>query len=597
MRSRIFISAVSLALWTAAALPILAQQPAPAAKAPAAAPTPQFPFEGEVSATNVYLRSGPGVNYYPSTKLNAGDRIVVQGEKFGWYQVVPPTKCFSYIDMAKVDKQPGGKTGKVNDDKVYVRAGSDLEKGKTSTQVVLDKGATVNILGEADGFYKITPPPGASLWVSKQYVEVVPARLKTGLVERHAANAKPVEGQPITPGTEPPPAAPAKAATPNPATAVKPPAANAANATKPPAPAADKPTTGTPVPATKAPAGPTPAPTPEPAKTPVTGGPETPKIPPEAGATPSDPNADADIVDEDDGEPPLETDSATPGEPAPGAPAPAAKTPPTPKAKPAKGKIEKPGEFPQGSARWSALLTVLESELRAASQGALDEQALTGLQARYTEIATQTDDKVSAQVAQIRIEQLANLISLRAGKSAILADVKDLDDFRSRMEEERMKIRGRRLAEMELKFDLTGELRQSYAFAPEKRRYRLVDPANQSTLAYVDIPPTLDVKPDELIGQQVGIITSSLKFNPATQVPLAVAKKVVDLSPQRNPPPAPKPEDSSNPGNKPAANPKTIDKGTPTKGAPEKGSLSAGPTQEAPRKPVATAGEGSPRKD
>ena len=116
MRSRLFISVASITLWAAMAIPAWAQtaqapQPAKAGEAAqpakAAEPAPQFPFEGEISGTNVYVRSGPGVNYYPSTKLNAGDRVVVQGEQYSWYEIVPPPKCFSYIDMAMVEKQSG----------------------------------------------------------------------------------------------------------------------------------------------------------------------------------------------------------------------------------------------------------------------------------------------------------------------------------------------------------------------------------------------------------------------------------------------------------------------------------------------------------
>ena len=549
MRSRIFVSTVSVSLWAAATLPALAQTTPPAQPPKAAEAAPQFPFEGEVSGTNVYVRSGPGVNYYPSTKLNAGDRVVVMGEKFGWYQIVPPPKCFSYINMAMVEKQAGGKIGKVAQDKVYVRAGSDLEQRKTSTQLVLNKGATVHILGEADGFYKITPPPGAGLWISKQYLEVVPARLKTGLVERQAGGPKPTNGQP------------------QPAKTVAPP-------------------TGTPA---KPPTGATPVP-PGTKTAPPTG---EPVIPAEAEGAP-DSTADSDVVEEFDGEP-SGAGTALPDEQPLAKPDSGTKTAAA-KPKSSGPKSEKPGEMtaPPG-ARWSALLTVLESELRTAVQGPPNEQNLTVLQARYSDIATQTDDHVSAQVAQIRIRQLGELIELQSGKARIVADSQDLEDFRSRMNEERMKIRMRRIEDVFKKYDLEGELRQSYAFAPEKRRYRLVDPSNQTTLAYVDIPSTVPAKPDELIGQLVGIRASSIRFNPATQVPIAVATEVVDLSPRSIPPPATKPDDSSNQGNKPAANPKSTGKGAVEKAPPDKRAASPASAKESPGKPVTVAGEGAGR--
>ena len=63
-----------------------------------------------------------------------------------------------------------GKAGTVSQENVYVRAGSELERRKTSTQVLLPKGESVSIIGDADGFYKIVPPKGAHLFISAQYV-------------------------------------------------------------------------------------------------------------------------------------------------------------------------------------------------------------------------------------------------------------------------------------------------------------------------------------------------------------------------------------------------------------------------------------------
>ncbi len=34
-------------------------------------------WEGEVTGTNVYVRSGAGSNWYPTTKLDLGSRVLV----------------------------------------------------------------------------------------------------------------------------------------------------------------------------------------------------------------------------------------------------------------------------------------------------------------------------------------------------------------------------------------------------------------------------------------------------------------------------------------------------------------------------------------
>ena len=65
---------------------------------------PASPYGADVTADDVYVRSGPGSNYYPTTKLHAGDRVLVVGEQFGWLKIAPPPGSFSYVDMTLVEK-------------------------------------------------------------------------------------------------------------------------------------------------------------------------------------------------------------------------------------------------------------------------------------------------------------------------------------------------------------------------------------------------------------------------------------------------------------------------------------------------------------
>ena len=504
MHKRTFI--ITLALTAVLALPAFTW-------AEPEADASRFPWEGEITGNDVYVRSGPGVNYYACAKLNSGDRMLVLGEKFGWYQVTPPAKCFSYVDMSAVERQPGAAVGKIAQDQVYVRAGSDLEKRKTSTQMVLNKGAAVEILGEADGFYKIVPPKGATLYISKQYVKIVPANARTGMMERHAAS----ERKPAAPGTPTTPGAPV--GTPIPA------------GTKP-QPAA---LTGT-IPPKTGPAGATP-------------GGDTTATPPGVQEPPADDSGVVSDFDDEETEP-IGADSMLPGSTIGGTPRTGGTSPGEMRKRPAP---QKPGDVTAATTgRYAALLTILESELRAAMQMEADEHTLKSLRDRFAEIAGQKDEDVPARVAQIRISQLDRLVELRAGKVTIAAESEALTEFRSRMNEERMKIMRQRVEKVWEKFDLEGELRQSYAFAPEKRRFRLVDPNTQMTIAYVDIPPAANAKPDELIGRLVGIRTSGQKYNPATQVPIATALEIADLSARTTPaaPSVPKPEMASPGGNK-----------------------------------------------
>lgn len=126
---------------------------------------------GEVNASSVNVRSGPAESYYPTMMLNKGDRVTAVGHRFEWLKIVPPKGSFSYIAKIYVDRDGQGNTGKVNRDDVLVRAGSTLNALKAQPQLKMNKGSAVEIIGEAEEYYKITPPEGAYLYIAKKYVD------------------------------------------------------------------------------------------------------------------------------------------------------------------------------------------------------------------------------------------------------------------------------------------------------------------------------------------------------------------------------------------------------------------------------------------
>ena len=152
----------------------------PALSAPAAdantVSMPAFPYLAEIIGDNVYVRSGPGTNYYNSGKANKGDKVKVVSHQFSWSCIVPPVGSFSwiYIPYVSIDPDDPG-TGIVTGDKVRVYAGSDLVKPIHSTlQLKLERGEKVKLLGEQkDNYYKIAPPTGAYLWVSTKFTKPI----------------------------------------------------------------------------------------------------------------------------------------------------------------------------------------------------------------------------------------------------------------------------------------------------------------------------------------------------------------------------------------------------------------------------------------
>jgi len=162
-----------------------AQEAATPTIGPEEAGTLSFPYMAEITGDDVYVRSGPGTNFYYCGKLSKGDKVKVIGKQFSWARVVPPVGSFSWISIQYVSIDPDNPTvGSVTGDRVRVYAGSDFRKPLHSMtlQGKLDKSDKVKLLGEQmDDYYKIVPPSFAYLWVSinftkplKQVIVVAP---------------------------------------------------------------------------------------------------------------------------------------------------------------------------------------------------------------------------------------------------------------------------------------------------------------------------------------------------------------------------------------------------------------------------------------
>jgi hypothetical protein len=144
--------------------------------------TSSFPYTAEITGDDVYVRSGPGTNFYHCGKLKTGEKVKVVGKQFSWSRVLPPAGSFSWISMDFVTINPTDpKVGTVTGDNVRVYAGSDFVKPLYSTtlQGKLSKGETVKLLGEQmDDYYKIAAPPFAYLWVSTNFTKAIPEPVK-----------------------------------------------------------------------------------------------------------------------------------------------------------------------------------------------------------------------------------------------------------------------------------------------------------------------------------------------------------------------------------------------------------------------------------
>ncbi len=161
--------------------------------------------EGEINGRDVYVRSGASLNHYEVCKLQMGDKVSIVGVEGDWYEILPPKDTFSLVSGDYVDTTDN-KSGVINGTNVRVRAGSSLNANKYTVQTMLSRGANVTILGSnPDGFLRIAPPAGATLWINKQFVKAattvpgdVPLKAST---DEPAADASAKKPEP-TPATE-----------------------------------------------------------------------------------------------------------------------------------------------------------------------------------------------------------------------------------------------------------------------------------------------------------------------------------------------------------------------------------------------------------
>ncbi len=131
------------------------------------------PFVGSITADRVYVRSGPGSNYYELGQLSKGDLVQVVASRQGWYQILPPNGTFCMVAKDFVDVDSSGTAGTTKADYVNVRAGTALSKAREPSAVltVIRKGTKLTILGSTDKYYEIAPPEKAYVYINPQFVK------------------------------------------------------------------------------------------------------------------------------------------------------------------------------------------------------------------------------------------------------------------------------------------------------------------------------------------------------------------------------------------------------------------------------------------
>ena len=138
-----------------------------------------FPYTGYINASDVYLRSGPGENYYPVSKLDRGEAVeIYRHDPGGWYAIRPTQDCYSWVSAEFLEPQEGN-LAVVTGDRVVARVGSVFSDVRDVIQVRLERGETVEVIEAkrfnsgpaAQTWYKIAPPAGEFRWISGKFID------------------------------------------------------------------------------------------------------------------------------------------------------------------------------------------------------------------------------------------------------------------------------------------------------------------------------------------------------------------------------------------------------------------------------------------
>ena len=156
------------------------------------------PFEAVVIQESAFVRSGPDeTEFYPTMKLNRGDQVkVMREESGGWYLIDPPTGSHSWV-LAELVEQRAGAKGIVLSD-TFDRIGSELPQDQLFARNKLQRGETVEIIGEAEiatergpvRMFKIKPPRAEYRYISKRDVALAhePERKSGGPLAKSATS-------------------------------------------------------------------------------------------------------------------------------------------------------------------------------------------------------------------------------------------------------------------------------------------------------------------------------------------------------------------------------------------------------------------------
>jgi hypothetical protein len=151
---------------------------------------PTFPYKAAAVTDDVYVRSGPGQNYYATDKLKRGQQVeVYRHDPGGWCAIRPTDGSYTWVS-GRFLKPTKHHLAVVTEEGVAARVGSRFGDVRDVIQVRLHRGEVVEVLesphddGHSSPWYRIAPPAGEFRWVAAKYLDTEYPH--DGLRHRHA---------------------------------------------------------------------------------------------------------------------------------------------------------------------------------------------------------------------------------------------------------------------------------------------------------------------------------------------------------------------------------------------------------------------------
>lgn len=179
------------------------------------------------------------------------------------------------------------------------------------------------------------------------------------------------------------------------------------------------------------------------------------------------------------------------------------------------------------SADPDARFEALEAELKAETAKPLADRNFEPLIARYKALAEQSNDEAIQEAARFRVKDLANLNGAQGSMDAVArAD----EMFKKEMEIWNNHARPAASQPDEKRgWDAKGVLKPSWVFTGNNtaKLYRLVDPSNDTAVAYIQQTPELAQTLENLLGRYIAVRAAQQSFRPDWNVNLIVPADVI----------------------------------------------------------------------